>query len=438
MLRETELAGRTLDTFVVGGQVVVWTAPDFFWQVDARAGEVGSPVQRALPDDAQLHVSRDNVWVTDRSTRTISPVPLSEFFLSSGESQPTEVSTAWSRSGIGMSGSFLSSGGSIVLADATLAYTASGFEEQPTITALAADTGDVVWEVESTQTDPSFVQAVIGEILITSERYGTVAARRASDGSELWTFEFPREYHQVAVTRVGDRLAVGISPTTEGDVRPPLIAMLDLEDGQEIWRQTLEEGTELQWNPMAVSDGILFIASTLSHPGSAPGNAVHALDAESGDVIWQESIGGGQGFNEYPLLVDDSRVLVTHSGGLTALSKATGDVLWARQATSGLNLTRSSRILAATWEGDFVTLDPETGSTLTSIASIPGWILEARSVDDTVIVTTSESISIYDATTSELTWRWLAPAPIADRPAFTDNFAIVPLTTRTVVRVDFP
>src|SRR5687767_13587607 len=91
-----------------------------------------------------------------------------------------------------------------------------------------------------------------------------------------------------------------------------IVAAHRLSDGGEAWR--IELRTE---RPVAVDGPRVFVAS---------GEAIHALDAETSDVLWRAPIGAVTS----PLVAHEGWVIATAAAGITALRAADGSVVWTR------------------------------------------------------------------------------------------------------------
>jgi len=154
---------------------------------------------------------------------------------------------------------------------------------------------------------------------------------------------------------------------------------------QMAWSWALEPGTQ-QTTPL-VHDGVMYLAS--------PGNVIHALDAATGDLIWEyrrqfESAAGSRGQTRGLSIYGDKVFLNTADAHVVALNANTGEVAWDTEVadsskgfrfTSGAVVAQGKVISGITgclrfWDdGCFITAhDSETGQELwrTSTVARPG------------------------------------------------------------------
>ena len=207
--------------------------------------------------------------------------------------------------------------------------------------------------------------------------------------------------------RFGDREAAGLTPVTDAMLRQPPAAdwltwrrTLDNHGYSPLDQITPDNVSELrlawvlsmragvnQTTPM-VHDGVMFLAN--------PGNVVQAIDAATGEVIWQyryefpEDALTGVGATRGLALYDDKVFLSTYDAAIVAIDARTGDQVWRTvkaDYTEGFTQT-STPIIANgvvvsgvngcerfTDNGCFITgHDPATGEELwrTSTIALPG------------------------------------------------------------------
>ena len=90
-----------------------------------------------------------------------------------------------------------------------------------------------------------------------------------------------------------------------------------------VWVWTMNEGGRNQPTPI-VHDGTMFLANV--------GHIVQALDARTGDLIWDHHVGGAavgqQSATRSLALYEDKVFLATHDARVIALAARTGDVVW--------------------------------------------------------------------------------------------------------------
>lgn len=97
----------------------------------------------------------------------------------------------------------------------------------------------------------------------------------------------------------------------------------NVRDLQLVWSWAMVEGSANEPTPI-VHDGVMFLANT--------GNLVQALDAASGELIWQNRIGpdvsNGQGAIRSLALAGDKVFLTATDAKIVAMEARTGKVVW--------------------------------------------------------------------------------------------------------------
>ena len=243
-------------------------------------------------------------------------------------------------------------------------------------------------------------RSIVAFIRAADGREGAIAAAAPASDPE------PSEPGGRTV-RFGDREATGLSPVTDALLRdPPAADWLT-------WRRTLDNHgyspldqitrgnvseLRLAWvlsmrngvnqTTPVVHDGVMFLAN--------PGNVVQAIDAVTGDVIWEyryevpQDALTGVGATRGLALYDDKVFLSTYDAAIVALDTRTGEQVWRTvkaDYTQGFTQT-STPIIANgvvvsgingcerfTDSGCFITgHDPATGEELwrTSTIALPG------------------------------------------------------------------
>ena len=340
----------------------------------------------------------------------------------------------WSHTGVGMSNSFGASSGDIVMANDDFVFVADGFghgDDQHNVTAFDADTGEVLWQrddlPELGSNGAVFLQALSGETLIVNAQHGPVAAVDTATGSTLWVSRLPLRYGATRSTVSGDVLFVAADATFEGDIRPPVVLAVDLRDGSQVWATALAEGTDLQWHSPPIADGLIFVSSTISHPESADGNMVHALDLSTGEVAWSIGLGGEQGFSFAPGLIARGVLAVSsHPQGTVALDVGNGAQMWVVPDAFPIGLSPDGQFLAYGPTG-VVELDLQTGADVLVIpaedlGTIP---YDAKMHQGALIVSEPGWVESYDLNSGRRLWR-INVATTNAPVAYTDEFLVAP------------
>jgi PQQ-like domain len=345
----------------------------------------------------------------------------------------TTLGPLWTQAEVGMSGDFSASGGDIVLADSDMLFVADGFGggmSDNRVSAFDVRSGELIWEREDLAgvgEEDVFLQALADGTLVASGQYQTITAVDPQAGSTSWSYAFPAEYGAKRSSVSDGVLYVSTGTSHEGNTQPPIVYAIDIEEGALLWETALSEGTDAQWHKPPIADGVVYVSSTLSHPGSATGNMVHALDVASGEILWATDIGGEQGFSFYPSLIS-GELLITYSpeGSTLALRSSDGSTAWAQPGVFPLAVGPDGAIYGG---GDgVVVLDHVNGETTTLLDeeevgfSATGGIIQ----DDQLVLTSDRDALGYDLMAEVPEWRIHTP-PAAAPAAVTSEVIAVPI-----------
>lgn len=218
-----------------------------------------------------------------------------------------------------------------VLVHAGVAYP-HGSGEYRQLYAVDADTGELLWEHQPVGF-PSSPPVVVDETLYVNLYDGKVIALDAATGALRWTYD-----PVLVLERAGDEFSWNLAPLLE----PPLVAhgmvylgfvrgdfgeptdqryseihALDAETGNLVWRLPLDGA----YHSLAQQDGVVFVTAQdglKSVWGTEPRSALdvqplsgylHALDASTGNLIWSARTRGNP---VSPSVVQDD-LLYAHS-----------------------------------------------------------------------------------------------------------------------------
>lgn len=372
---------------------------------------------------------------TSSSTTTATTSPIAS-------AVPTLDDAVWVRRGVGMSDATLASSGNIVLADGDRVYVADGFGSgrRPArkVSAFDSMTGELVWQRDDLTTgdsvDDVFLQALVEGLLVVNGQYDSVTAVESASGDVLWSFQLPEGYGAVRSTVAGNAVLVGTEAPREGDIRPPIIYALDLDDGSLLWESALAEGTDLQWSAPPVAEGLAFVSSTLSHPGSASGNMIHAVDVSTGEIRWVVDLGGDQGFRFYPTLTTKG-LIVSGSPDDSAIAHrvADGSEVWIQPGSVPMAVDSNGKIYAhaegiVELDGDHGTPTPIVGSDAIAM-SVDGIVIHDV---DRLILTGRFGARGLHLPSGELFWGIDTPAAVAPS-AVTSRLMVVAIDSGVAV-----
>lgn len=131
-----------------------------------------------------------------------------------------------------------------------------------------------------------------------------------------WTQSIPSEIIWAAPLVLGDETIISAYPST--------VAAFATSTGESLW--TFEAPSGQLPNPIAASAGTVYVASD--------GGPLYALDATSGEVLWQRALGGS--YYGGPTAAQDV-VYVPGGGRVYALDASTGATLWSKGGGEGFN-----------------------------------------------------------------------------------------------------
>lgn len=331
---------------------------------------------------------------------------------------------AWATPGVGMTDAFFADG-RLLATDGERLFVADGhgsFDESPRmVTAVSTDSGAILWQQDFGDSIQQglFIQSVSADRLLVSVAEGQVWTLDTATGEILREFDLLAGYGASGAVATDDVYFLGADTSSEGNTDPPHAMSVNFDDGSLNWETVLTEGTDLQPISPAFDDDTLIFTSTLSHPGSAEGNMVHALDPADGSILWTANLGGDQQFKFFPSLVVGNNVVVSGPDGAVALALATGEQAWSAPNAQPLALGPDGRLYAYAPNG-IVTLDPDTGEPEAFIdldwspryAPIGLWIN-----GDQVVVSDGIRLRVFSQASGELTFEWRAdPGAIVDFP----------------------
>lgn len=206
--------------------------------------------------------------------------------------------------------------------------------------AIKADSGERVWRYETK--DRIRADALVdGARVIFGNAGGLIAALDRAAGTEIWKRE-TRAFVNAAPVRVGDKLIIAI--------RGGMIAAFEPDTGKTIWRALL-------WGSAAESPAVPY--GDYFYIGASDLRRITCYDPKDARVIWRTDIYGvtwgrpvvtekivyaaAAGFEPYQ---------IRHIGGISALDRTTGQILWRWETPHGPDLYESGFAAGPTLVGD--------------------------------------------------------------------------------------
>jgi outer membrane protein assembly factor BamB len=335
----------------------------------------------------------------------------------------------WSTPGVGMIEAFFADNRLLAANDDTV-FVADGwgdFGNDPTrLSALSATTGEIIWQrTDLIRADSGlFIQLLTSDRLVVSGQDRMLAALDPATGETVWAFNLPEGYNASGAVSSGSVMYLGAHATNEGNIQPPIAYAIDLSDGSVIWESTLAEGTDLQpVAPALANDTVLFL-STLSHPGSAGGNMIHAVDLDDGSLLWAQNLGGEQRFNFHPTLIRDDIAIVPGPNEALGVSLDDGTTLWVVPGAHPLVQTEDGRALGWVEQG-IAEFDWETGQP--TLLAEADWVHRGVIADGRLLVSDGRNLLAYSLGDGQLHWAWSAPGVIVDSPVAVGEAIAVPI-----------
>ncbi len=238
--------------------------------------------------------------------------------------------------------------------DAGFVYAANAKGE---LTKLNADNGKQEWRVETTEPISGGVGFGGGLVLVGTSR-GDVLAYDVS-GKFIWkshisseVLSAPRYFEGKVIARSGDNHIYG----------------LDAADGVRKWVYT----RKVPALSLRSSAGIA-VDSGAVYAGFSGGKMI-ALNAESGQLLWEATVATPKGVTEIerisditslPVVVGPVVYAVAYQGRIAAVDRRSGQVLWNREISSYTGMTASdNKLYVSHTLGSFYALDDTAGKTL--------------------------------------------------------------------------
>jgi outer membrane protein assembly factor BamB len=184
-----------------------------------------------------------------------------------------------------------------------------------------------------------------------------------------------------------------------------VVAAHRLADGTEAWRVELRSE-----RPVAADGSRVFVAS---------GEAVHALDAETSEVLWRAPIGTITS----PLVARQGWVVATAAGAVTALRASDGSTVWSRAV--GAQRERATiegdNLYLPLEDGRVIALDLRTGAERWS-RHFAGATSEVLAFADRIYVGSADKhFYCLETDDGETSWRQWTGATLRGPPAADDT-----------------
>ena len=192
---------------------------------------------------------------------------------------------------------------------------------------LDSESGDIEWQVKKAVPGLSMhgdsMPLISGDVVLVGLSSGKLIANNVISGRDYWEMDISWIRGRNEIERLGDADTSPIilgNTVYAGNYQGSVVA-IQLVDAQLIWRKDIS--TRL---PMAISNGLLVITGELGQ--------VIALDAASGDILWQQTAFQGHGVSQ-PVIIGNRVIIGDLNGNVHTLDVENGNLIETRRVVSG-------------------------------------------------------------------------------------------------------
>ncbi len=223
-----------------------------------------------------------------------------------------------------------------------------------------------------------------------------------------------------------DRVIVGTADN--------FVVALANQDGRPIWNDPFEAGHSIWGHPIE-DDGVIFVPSLDKN--------VYALDAETGEEIWQSNVGGS--VSDKLVMNGDLIYVGSFDKQVHALDKATGASRWtapAQAAVWGAPAYADGVVYFVDLDGNAFAVGAETGE-LRWERPVAEYVVAATVVDDGVVYVAAAgdpdiapaerqgTLIALSADTGEELWQNQMPSPLFTTPVIVEDSIVVAMQNET-------
>ena len=258
--------------------------------------------------------------------------------------------------------------------------------------AVDASTGTELWSHDTEEWVQYSPVVSDGVVYIKARADGDqkLHALDAISGETLWVSENPYPYiDDFALAVVGDK---AYTPGESGEFHA-----LNRATGETVWSFNVGLGAE---SPPTVVGGVVYLTGV---------NAAHALDEETGAVIWTydtEMLPA----RDFPAVVADGVYYFSPDNVFYALDAATGETVWSYEANDFITtkpLAAEGMVYTASEDGRFYALDAATGNLVWSREGTDSRLASPSVVDGVLYAESSDgNLRAMNAATGEEIWKF--------------------------------
>ena len=200
--------------------------------------------------------------------------------------------------------------------------TADGF-----VIGLDSESGDIEWQLKKAVPGLSMhgdsMPLISGDVVLVGLSSGKLIANNVISGRDYWEMDISWIRGRNEIERLGDADTSPIilgNTVYAGNYQGSVVA-IQLADARLIWRKDIS--TRL---PMAISNGLLVVTGEFGQ--------VIALDAASGDILWQQTAFQGHGVSQ-PVIIGNRVIIGDLNGNVHTLDTENGSLIETRLVVSG-------------------------------------------------------------------------------------------------------
>ena len=271
--------------------------------------------------------------------------------------------------------------------------------------------------------------SVVDDSLYVVDSEGTLHCHVAETGEPNWT------YRHAFLEPISQTVAGGLVFCSTG---ADVIAV-DAASGEEVWEFTDAFGASVASTPTVV-DGVVYVGL-----GAA---SLFALDAADGSQLWQFEADAGGNVDSSPTVFDGTVYVGSADGNLYAVDAETGDQVWSASIASGISSSptvHDGRVYVGTmlggFDGGLSAVDARSGDEQWAV-TFSGETVDRTSptLADGVVYVGSDGFDSHlyaiDAGTGEELWRYLIDGWVQSSPTVVDGTVYVGARDGTVHAVD--
>lgn len=227
--------------------------------------------------------------------------------------------------------------------------------------AFDTESGDVKWRFKTESSAPySSYGGRVGSspyvadgMVVFGSWDGYVYAVDTESGNEVWRFD--------ASSMVRSSPIINDDTVYIGDWAGKMNA-LSLEDGTKLW--SYETGRDHIYSTPCFGEDCLYFGAMDSNPRGGPeGGELHAVDADSGERLWEFTENGGVGSS--PSLHEGTLYFGSFDNNVYAVDSESGEEIWSFETGDRIASSPAvdgERVYIGSWDNSLYALDLDDGS----------------------------------------------------------------------------